>query len=137
RAVTAPLTPSDSVVYDTRCNPRLERSPGGAVDTIAADILGRVTHTTSPMGVVDSMTYDAMDRVLTKLTIGPARGSAPSETVAVTMAYDSVGRDTMVTRTINPDPAGVRRAHHAHGLRPHGPRGARDRTRQRGDPHAV
>jgi RHS repeat-associated protein len=107
RAVTAPLTPSDSVGYDARCNPRMVRSPGGAITSVLNDTLGRIIRTTSPVGLVDSMTYDAMDRVLTKLTIGPARGSAPSQTVAVTMAYDSVGRDTMVTRTINPDPAGI------------------------------
>src|SRR6185437_8059843 len=99
RAVTAPLTPSDSVVYDPRCNPQTVRSPGGAVTSLLSDVLGRVIRTTSPTGIVDSSGYDAMDRVVTKRTTGPAQNGVAAQTLTVTMAYDALGRDTLVTRT--------------------------------------
>jgi RHS repeat-associated protein len=107
RAVTAPLTPSDSVVYDPRCNPQTVRSPGGAVTSILRAILGRVIRTTSPLGVVDTTAYDVMDRVLAKRTTGPTQNGVASQTVTVTMAYDALGRDTLVTRTMNPNPANL------------------------------
>ncbi|MGH7624321.1 MAG: hypothetical protein ACREOJ_03275, partial [Gemmatimonadaceae bacterium] len=107
RALTAPLTPSDSVVYDTRCNPKTVTSPGGAVTTMLSDTLGRVIRTTSPLGVVDSTAYDVMDRVVTTRTTGPTQHGVASQTVTVTMAYDALGRDTAVTRTMNPNPANI------------------------------
>jgi YD repeat-containing protein len=107
RAVTAPLTPSDSVVYDTRCNPQTVTSPGGAVTSVLSDGLGRVIRTTSPTGIVDSSGYDVMDRVVTKRTTGPTQNGVASQTVTVAMAYDALGRDTLVTRTMNPNPANI------------------------------
>ena len=107
RAVTAPLTPSDSVVYDTRCNPQTVRSPGGAVTSVLSDILGRVIRTTSPTGIVDSSGYDVMDRVVTTRTTGPNVTGVGPQTVTVTMAYDALGRDTAVTRTMYPNPANI------------------------------
>ena len=100
RAVLAPGTPADSVVYDGRCNPSGVQSPMGYWSTIKSDTIGRVARTTAPDGMKDSTIYDVMGRVVRQIT----KSSDGTQQLIVISKYDRSGRDTSVSRIGSPNP---------------------------------
>ena len=139
RSVHAPADANgvavDSLVYDSRGNLRLTRSPTGLLTVVERDAWGRDTLAITPLrdtvsytesmlrttGVRRRTEYDVMDRPLVVETIAPALqqrqstdlrwaytpAATPEERLRVVTAYDDAGRVTDVTRIISPDPANV------------------------------
>jgi RHS repeat-associated protein len=107
RAVVAPGGARDSVDYSVLGNVNMSRSPLEWRTLSVHDRLGRTRVTRSPLGPAasdtiyrnDSTAYTAMGLVLRQTSYGPARGSAPAQTLIATNAYDDDGRPRAVTRT--------------------------------------
>jgi RHS repeat-associated protein len=97
-AVIAPATPSDSIKYDSLCDPSGVKSPMGYWSTSASDAIGRVVSATAPDGKKDSTVYDVMGRVVKQLAIGPTRNGVASQTLTVSTHYDRSGRVTATIR---------------------------------------
>jgi YD repeat-containing protein len=99
----------DSVQYDNLLeNVLAVRTPSGDWSRSFADAFGRDTLSTSPVSSDTTLkqqvrtTYDAMGRVLTSTTIGPAMNSAPSLTLFVRHFYTAGLLDSTV-RWAQPD----------------------------------
>ena len=121
RAVDEPLTPADSLLYDTRGNLRATRSGLGFHTLFDKDALGRDTLVVTPIdsaaaltetgvrgsGMKQRLVYDAMDRVKQDQRIGPEMNTVGQQTLTVDNLYDDEGNLTRLTRSMSPNPTGI------------------------------
>ncbi len=130
RAIHAPMTTKpDSLYYDHALgNDSMEVTPRGMRSITTRDLVGRITHTKSPIDsgtspthfVESDLAYDLLDRDTLTDTYGPqlhyhfpwANGflngvTAPAEEQVVRTHYDREGNALSVSRSSSPDPGGI------------------------------
>lgn len=115
QTVTLPGTPAERIDYDALGNVDSVKTSKGYVTRFRKDALGRDTLVDAPIDTIATSSlrqiqrilYDAADRDTLTVSVGPALGIAPAETLLVRKAYNLAGRMDSLSRWARPNSAGA------------------------------
>jgi RHS repeat-associated protein len=115
QSVTLPGGAAEQYEYDSRGNLSATQSPLGLRTVFRSDRVGRVGRTwvpAPPQGGqagtrTDTTSYDAADRVVRVHTTAPVAGLAFPPRLLVVSTHDAEGNLTSLSRSSDPDPAGI------------------------------